>query len=278
MINDMNDRGLLDQCFVLNNDSLFNQVHTTTYTNNVQIPVVADIHTSDDDVDEINDALQTNNEQMVVNETYSTSNSCNSYADQSSSTSSAFSNSIHLAGGIQNMNVHHQQQEQQSQNEKMQHHNNNTVLVKQFEVSRKNLINNNNGPASNSGPSTTIEYVNVKKSDTISKVNLADSLNNEKSVTKDVQKIKKKDGFLSRIGLRFSFRGKKPKKLPTEATAVYNQLDENSKVESKKVPNKPRQDIIFIPLKDPSKANVESFIRHEIEAAASSPVRLFKKI
>ncbi|XP_063702704.1 putative mediator of RNA polymerase II transcription subunit 26 [Culicoides brevitarsis] len=96
-------------------------------------------------------------------------------------------------------------------------------------------------------------------------------LNNKFEVTKK----SKKDGFLSRIssGLRFSFRGKKSPK----AGAVYNynqfeadqrQADLANKKNAKVTKN--NQEIVFIPLKDPTQENVQSFIQHEIAAQATS--------
>lgn len=90
----------------------------------------------------------------------------------------------------------------------------------------------------------------------------------------EVQKVKKKDGFLSRIssGLRFSFRGKKtPKGQPVYN---YNQFDGNAapvvagdyaKKQNMKVTRQNNQDFVFIPLKDPTSENVQSFLQHEID-------------
>lgn len=99
--------------------------------------------------------------------------------------------------------------------------------------------------------------------------NIEKNLNNKF----EVQKVKKKDGFLSRIssGLRFSFRGKKGSKSQSNANSVYNynQFDgsqpDYTKKQNAKVTRQNNQDIVFIPLKDPTTENVQSFIQHEIE-------------
>lgn len=111
--------------------------------------------------------------------------------------------------------------------------------------------------------------------DAVSSVNESNAKNNniEKNLNNkfEVQKVKKKDGFLSRIssGLRFSFRGKKSPK--AGAVYNYNQFEGPAPQDLTKKQNlkmrQNNQDIVFIPLKDPTTENVQSFLQHEMDHA-----------
>uniref|UniRef100_A0A336M1E4 CSON007228 protein n=1 Tax=Culicoides sonorensis TaxID=179676 RepID=A0A336M1E4_CULSO len=146
---------------------------------------------------------------------------------------------------------------------------NNQKINKASYLDAVSSVNNNNGHNGDQKVQVSNLMTNNKNN------NIEKNLNLNKF---EVQKSKKKDGFLSRIssGLRFSFRGKKGQKAQTGSNAVYNynQFDGNqpivgdyAKKQNMKVTRQNNQDIVFIPLKDPTTENVQSFIEHEIENA-----------
>lgn len=151
---------------------------------------------------------------------------------------------------------------------------NNQMMMNNQKINKASYLDavscvNNNGHADNSAINT--QKVQVANLMTNKNNNIEKNLNNKF----EVQKVKKKDGFLSRIssGLRFSFRGKKTPKAQTGSVYNYNQFEGNppvvvgdyAKKQNMKVARQNNQDIVFIPLKDPTTENVQSFIQHEID-------------